>query len=104
MNISPNFAQKLAAPGADPGDGLLDVSTAPRSAAEMSCNGSALVPRTLARFAAAIRISPSRRDGEIRIEPVREGGSHRIATACQRERGSMPPKRPRPGSVPARDA
>jgi len=63
-----------------------------------------------ARFAAAIRRKPSGPDGrdgddgEIRIEPVRDGGPHRAATARQRERESMPPKRPRPASVPARGA
>jgi len=63
-----------------------------------------------ARFAAAIRRKPSGPDGrdgddgEIRIEPVRDGGSRRAATARQRERGSMPPKRPRPASIPARGA
>jgi ATP-dependent RNA helicase DeaD len=62
------------------------------------------------RFAAAIRRKPSGPDGrdgddgEIRIEPVRDGGSRRTATARQRERGSMPPKRPRPASVPVRGA
>ncbi len=63
-----------------------------------------------ARFAAAIRRKPSGPDGrdgddgEIRIEPVRDGGQRRVATTRQRDRGSMPPKRPRPASAPARDS
>jgi ATP-dependent RNA helicase DeaD len=63
-----------------------------------------------ARFAAAIRRKPSGPDGrdgddgEIRIEPVRDGGPRRVATTRQRDRGSMLPKRPRPASAPARES
>jgi ATP-dependent RNA helicase DeaD len=65
---------------------------------------------TAARFAAAIRRKPSGPDGrdgddgEIRIEPVRDGGSRSAGPAGQRRRGSVPPKRSRPGSSPAGSA
>ncbi|UEM24184.1 DEAD/DEAH box helicase (plasmid) [Skermanella mucosa] len=63
-----------------------------------------------ARFVAAIRRKPSGPDGrdgddgEIRIEPVRDGGPRRNASARQRDRGPIPPKRPSRAPAPARDA